>query len=119
MNKKELEKLVDKKVIDPNIEGLGWPVVGNFKTILYLSLGIMVSLALIGIFNKDGFLQAVESEKEARAFKSSVSKLKKENERLIREIDSLKNDPRHMEKIAREDLGLALPDETIFVFPDS
>lgn len=119
MNKKQLENLASKKVKDPNIEGLGWPVVGRFTTFLYLSLGILVSLAVLGIFNKDGFLQAMESEKEARIFKASISKLKKENERLIKEIGSLKNDPRHLEKIAREDLGLALPDETIFVFPDS
>ena len=36
--------------------------------------------------------------------------------RLRLEIDSLKTDPKTVERLAREQLGLALPDETVVRF---
>jgi len=38
------------------------------------------------------------------------------NRRLRLEIDSLKTDPKTVERLAREQLGLARPDETVVRF---
>lgn len=119
VNKKELEELVSRNVVDPNIEPVGWFQRAPVKNLLTASLGLLVLLLLVGIFNKDGILEVLESRREVMALKAGIAKLEKENTMLVQEIDALKNDPRTLEKIAREDLGLARPGETIFVFPDS
>ena len=119
MNKKQLRKLISKKVVDPNIEGPGWTSSKRFKTLLIMSVGVLTLLLIVGIFNKVGFLEVLESQKELVALKSNIHRLEVENEALIIEIDALKNNPRYMERIAREDLGLARPGEVTFVFPDS
>ncbi len=119
MNKKDLKNLKAKKVRDLNLEELSWPSRKRFKTLLFMGLGLLTLIGAIGIFNKDGVLEVLESAKEVQMQEANIFRLKAENQKLIREIDSLNNDPRYLEKVAREDLGLALPGETIFVFPDS
>lgn len=91
----------------------------RLKSLLFMGIGTVAFLLVIGIFNKEGVTKVLESGKEVQVLKTNISRLKKENQVLIGKIDSLKNNPRYLEKIAREDLGLALPGETIFVFPDS
>ena len=41
-------------------------------------------------------------------------KLERENARLKKEIKLLNSDPRYIEKIAREELGLARNDEMVY-----
>lgn len=119
VNKKELEELVSRNVVDPNIEPPGWFQSAPVKNLIMAGAGLLVLLLLVGIFNKDGIWEVLESRREVLALKASIARLEKENSLLVQEIDALKNDPRYLEKIAREDLGLARPGETIFVFPDS
>lgn len=118
MNKKEIKKLTSKKVRDPNIEGLAWPSKKRFKTMLMMSLGVLLLMLVVGIFNKDGLLEVVESENELNALKTNIARLENENQELKQEIFSINNNPKYLERIAREDLGLAQPNETIFVFSD-
>ena len=44
--------------------------------------------------------------------------LKKENQRLYRNIERLKNDPEYIEEIAREELGMVARDEIIYQFKE-
>jgi cell division protein FtsB len=46
-----------------------------------------------------------------------MQKLDQENQELADQVTSLKTDPRAIEKIAREDMGLAKPGELIFKLP--
>jgi cell division protein FtsB len=43
--------------------------------------------------------------------------LRREAERLAQVIDRLRNDPAYLERIAREERGMARPGETILKFP--
>lgn len=52
-----------------------------------------------------------EMEEEVRLKEELVKHLRDKQERLL-------NDPRFVEKIAREELGLARPGETVFKFSD-
>ena len=45
----------------------------------------------------------------------SVSGLREENNRLRAEIKALREDPRAVEKLAREDLGLSKEGEIVFI----
>jgi cell division protein FtsB len=52
-----------------------------------------------------------EMEEEVRLKEELIKHLRDKQERLL-------NDPRFVEKIAREELGLARPGETVFKFSD-
>ena len=67
-------------------------------------------------------LPAADSGKHpdaARKFSSLDSQLKAEQEKsdqLQAQIDALRNDPKTVERLAREKLGYAKPDETVIRF---
>jgi cell division protein FtsB len=49
---------------------------------------------------------------------SRIQTLEEENKRLRMQATGLRSDPHQVEKLAREDLGLARPDEIIFEIVD-
>lgn len=42
--------------------------------------------------------------------------LRRENELLVRRIEALREDPRQVEWVARQELGFVMPDELVFQF---
>ena len=68
------------------------------------------------------FLPQIERQKEMRAQEAEVRKdIQREAEELrVLKLkqEKLQEDPRFIEKIAREDLGYAKPGETVFRFVD-
>lgn len=68
------------------------------------------------------FLPQIERQKEMRAQETEVRKdIQREAEELrVLKLkqEKLQEDPRFIEKIAREDLGYAKPGETVFRFVD-
>jgi cell division protein FtsB len=48
-----------------------------------------------------------------------IEEIRAENLRLAAEIRALRSDPRAIERIAREQLGLARPGETVFLIRDA
>jgi cell division protein FtsB len=75
----------------------------------------LVALVVGSLFGDRGFLQLVAQRKRAAALVREVEELRAENQRLAVEIGSLRSDPRAVEKIAREELGLARAGETVFL----
>ncbi|MGQ9569756.1 MAG: FtsB family cell division protein [Thermodesulfovibrionales bacterium] len=49
---------------------------------------------------------------------NQIKELENENKKLRSDIKLLKDDPFYKEKIAREEFGLARPDEYIFQYDD-
>src|ERR1700693_1957716 len=86
----------------------------NLRTILGLAI---LALTIHDIFGPHGFLAMRRTQLEIRQFSAEMQKLHKENQELSDEVTSLKTDPRMIEKIAREDMGLAKPGEFIFKMP--
>ena len=56
---------------------------------------------------------------EHRALDKEILQLKEENERLAHHVAALKNDPKTIEKEAREQLRYARPGEVIYTLPQS
>lgn len=82
-----------------------------YFTIILLSF---IYLFINMIFGDMGLLKYRElSEKKAR-LETQLKEIKRENKQLGSEIKLLKEDPFYTEKHAREDFGLAKPDEYIF-----
>lgn len=78
------------------------------------------ALLLLGvhdILGPHGFLAMRRTQKEMEQLRNDVQRLNKENGGMSDEARSLKTDPKAIERIAREEMGLARPGEMIFKLP--
>ena len=57
------------------------------------------------------------AQTEAAQIRANIEHLNKENTELAAQIDSLKSDPKAIERIAREEMGLARPGEVSIKLP--
>jgi len=91
-----------------------------FRRHLRTILGIVViALAIHDVFGPHGFLAMRRTQVEIERFSAEMQQLNKDNQELTDEVTSLKTDPQLIERIAREDMGLARPGEMIFKLPAS
>jgi cell division protein FtsB len=92
------------------------PEVGLRRKAATLASVIAVIALVVGsLFGDRGFLYLVEQRERADALARELEDMKAENARLAAEIVALRSDPRAIERIAREELGLVRPGETVFV----
>jgi cell division protein FtsB len=81
-------------------------------------LGLFVLALLVhDVFGAHGFLAMRRTRAEIEKIHREIERLNKENIQLAKEVKALKSDPRTIEKIAREDLGLAKDGEVIIKIP--
>jgi cell division protein FtsB len=78
---------------------------------------LLLALVVHDIFGTHGYLAMRRTQKEIEKVKSDVNQLNKENLQLEGEVKDLKSDPHKIEKIARDELGLAKPGEVIIKIP--
>lgn len=84
-----------------------------FFTIFLLSF---LYFAISLVFGDMGILRYRELIKKKSHLETQIHELSTENEQLKSQIKLLKEDPFYTEKHAREDFGLAKPDEYIFLY---
>jgi cell division protein FtsL len=81
-------------------------------------IGLLVLVLLVhDIFGTHGFLAMRRTQSEIKKVQAGLEQLNKENLDLAQEVKELKTDPRKIENIAREELGLARPGEVIIKIP--
>jgi cell division protein FtsL len=78
---------------------------------------LMLVMIVHDVFGTHGFLAMRRTQNEIRKVKANLDALSKENAALEQEVKDLNSDPRLIEKIARDDLGLARPGEIIIRIP--
>ena len=81
-----------------------------------LALGLL-ALVIHTIFSEHGYLELRRERKNLERLQSEIERLQEENRRLAVEIEALKNDPRAIERVAREELKMARPGEKIITLP--
>src|SRR5437899_1895867 len=74
---------------------------------------LMLVLVVHDIFGTHGFLAMRRTQQEIKKVNADLDQLNKENLQLEQEVRELKTDPHKIEKIARDELGLARPGEVI------
>lgn len=85
------------------------------KAVMLFS-GVAFIALVVGSFLGDGGMLALwKSQARAEQARLELEELRAENARLVEEIRALRSDPRAIERIAREELGLAAPGEVVFV----
>ena len=85
------------------------------KAATLASILAFVALVVGSLFGDGGVLQVLAQRERRAALQRQIEDLRQENNRLAAEISALRRDPRAVERIAREELGLARPGETVFV----
>lgn len=75
-------------------------------------------LMLFKLFTGDNSLPALlKARRDAQALARTISDLRSENAHLKARAEALRSDPSAIEKVARETLGLARPDELVVPRP--
>ena len=83
------------------------------KVIIAVCLAVFVSLFSFAVFNKKGILRTTGLSRKLDDIKINISRLENENRVLVEAIHSYKSQDFQIEKIAREDLGMAKENEVI------
>ncbi|MGO9380156.1 MAG: FtsB family cell division protein [Dissulfurispiraceae bacterium] len=68
------------------------------------------------VFGDMGLIKYWELKKNKVRIESEISQVSNENRTLSEQVNSLKKDPYFIEKYAREEYGMAKPDEFIFQY---
>jgi cell division protein FtsB len=102
-----------KKVANEGIQ----PLLRQYGPVL---LGLLVLVLVVhDIFGTHGYLAMRRTQQEIKKVTNDLDQLNKENLELEQEVRELKTDPHKIEKIARDELGLARPGEVIIKIPRS
>ncbi|MGH9716502.1 MAG: FtsB family cell division protein [Candidatus Acidiferrales bacterium] len=86
----------------------------NVMWILLAGLGLLV---LQDVFGMHGVLAMRRAQHEAIREQVEIDRINQQNVELQGRVNSLKTDPEAVERIAREQMGLARPGEYIFKIP--
>ena len=82
----------------------------------FLGLVCLVSLYFT-LVDKQGYREMRRLGQEQQRLQMEIDELEARRKQLTREIDEISNDPRALERRAREDLGMVRPGETVFLHP--
>ena len=87
----------------------------------FLKLSIL-TLVIVGLFmawlafGERGFIHLYRMEKERQVYLEKIRELKKANDKLLEQVNRLKNDGDYVERLARKELGLVKQNEVIYRF---
>jgi cell division protein FtsB len=79
------------------------------------SILLLIALAIGSIFGDRGYLHLMSQTRRSEALERELTGLRAENLRLAEEITGLRSSPQAVERVAREELGLARPGEIVFL----
>ena len=81
-----------------------------------VAFGLCVML-FTGFTGDNNFPALLKARRDAQALSRTISNLRSENAQLKTRVEALRNDPSAIERVAREALGLARPDELVVFRP--
>lgn len=88
-----------------------------FRLFSYAAL-FVAAMAFYRVSVHDNFMQLRESWERERELKAKIEQLREENVRIERYIEDLEPDGSEIERIAREELRWARPEETVIDVPE-
>ena len=75
----------------------------------------LIALAVGSVFGDRGILNLLSKRRQVDLLRAEIEEVRAENARLAAEIRELGTSPRAIERLAREQLGLARADEAVFL----
>jgi len=82
-----------------------------------LALGLFL-IAMHDLFGSHGLLAMRRTQTQVKQLRGEIDRLNQENTQLSKQVQALRTDPKAVERIARDELGLARPGEMIFKLPE-
>jgi cell division protein FtsB len=79
--------------------------------------GVLLLVFIHDVFGPHGFMAMRRTQREIDGVRTDIQHLDTENEQLAQQIRALKSDPKVIERIAREEMGLARRGEIIIKLP--
>jgi cell division protein FtsB len=89
------------------------------KAFTLFSVLALIALVVGSLFGDKGLLHVMEQQRRTHDLERQLEALRAENARLYTDILALRSDERAIERLAREQLGLARPGETVFLLRES
>lgn len=80
---------------------------------------LLFVLILSTFFGKKGLLQIREARRLQFELQAEIARLKKEKEKIEKEVEELRNKPVMVEEEARKKLWLIKPEEKVLILPRS
>ena len=112
------EAAVRDRAKKPGTKGsTGVPLSRPQMVFLLAALGTAL-LVLVTLFGRRGVVEVYALKNKIRATAEEISLYERRNKALQERIENLKEDPFTIEQIAREELGLVRPGETVYEFVD-
>jgi cell division protein FtsB len=88
------------------------------RIVRYLLVALACLIIVDGLFGDRGLIDTMRARQDYAALERYVARLKADNAALREEARQLKEDPLAIEAIARQELGLIYPGETMFIVKD-
>ena len=88
------------------------------RIIRYVLVAFALVIIIDGLFGEGGLADTMKARRDYAALEAYVARMQAENARLREEARQLREDPTAIEAIAREELGLIYPGETLFIVKD-
>ena len=85
------------------------------RAIGLVSAIVFVALTVGSVFGDRGLLTLFQKRRQVDELRREIDVLRGDNAGLAAEIAALRTSPRSVERLAREELGLARPDEVVFL----
>ena len=89
----------------------------SYNRYALIGLVIVIGLGLVIVLARHGLVDLVRLSAQVGQLERENNDLKQRNKRLMNEITLLRKNPRAIEEAAREELGLAKPNELVYRFP--
>jgi cell division protein FtsB len=93
------------------------PRAAALKVIVLLSSVVTIVFLISFFFSEQGISELQRSRNRVNDLKAEIHRLELQNQRLKNEIESMKRSTFAVERIAREDLGMSRPGETVYMLP--
>jgi cell division protein FtsB len=77
----------------------------------------MITVLVHDLFGARGFLAMRRQQQEKEKLQQEIQQIEQQNRSLGGDIQRLKTDPEYIERLAREQHGLARPGEHVFKLP--
>lgn len=83
---------------------------------IFISILIIAYVAVSFVTGNMGLFTIIEMQRTKKGLIDEIARLEEDNRRLTDEIKGIKEDPGHIETLARDRLGLVKKGETIYRF---
>ena len=85
----------------------------------YVLAGLSFVLVVNALVGENGYLASLRIGREERQMAEEVRKVRDENQRMLEQIDRLKNDPQELEDAARRSLHMTKPGEKVIILKEA